>query len=73
MNINKQRVQNETIYPGLEDDATDSRHPKNTINVGFVDGHAERIDAEDIFVEFIDANDNYNHINHFPLRVHSHS
>lgn len=54
LEINKQRVEDGTIWPGMEDDAIYGRHPKKTINVGYVDGHVKRIKAEKVFVEYTD-------------------
>jgi prepilin-type processing-associated H-X9-DG protein len=45
--INKQRH----IWAGQEYDAINGRHPNKTVNVGFVDGHAGRKKADDLFVE----------------------
>ncbi len=36
-------------------DAINGRHPKKTVNVGFVDGHVSRTKADDLFVEKIDS------------------
>jgi prepilin-type processing-associated H-X9-DG protein len=45
--INKDRI----LWPGTEIDAIDGRHTNKTVNVGFVDGHAHRMKADDLFVE----------------------
>ena len=45
--INKERE----IWEGLEHDAVDGRHPNKTVNVGFVDGHVNRTEADDLLVE----------------------
>jgi prepilin-type processing-associated H-X9-DG protein len=47
LDINRTR----TLWPGQADDARDGRHPRRTVNVGFVDGHVERRAAEDQLVE----------------------
>ena len=47
--INKGR----TIFPGHEQDAIYGRHPNKSVNVGFVDGHVDRVKADDLFVEEI--------------------
>jgi len=39
------------LWPGEELDAIEGRHPKKTVNVGFVDGHITRTKADDLFVE----------------------
>lgn len=39
------------IWPGLEWDATTSRHPINNVNAGYVDGHVKSITTDDLFVE----------------------
>jgi prepilin-type N-terminal cleavage/methylation domain-containing protein/prepilin-type processing-associated H-X9-DG protein len=39
------------ILEGLKHDALDGRHPNRTVNIGFVDGHANRARADDLFVE----------------------
>ncbi|GAG13944.1 unnamed protein product, partial [marine sediment metagenome] len=49
--INKQRLLEETISPGCEQDAIDGRHPSKTVNVVFADGHLARLKADDLFVE----------------------
>ena len=51
LKINEQRVQDQTIWPGLEDDAIYGRHLNKTINVAFADGHISRIKADNVFVE----------------------
>jgi len=53
--INKQRLLEETISPGCEQDATAGRHPSKTVNVGFADGHISRVNADDLYVEEIDG------------------
>lgn len=45
------------LFPGQEADAIDGRHPNQTVNVGFVDGHISRVKADDLLVE--DVNGNY--------------
>jgi len=47
LNINKEK----TLWPGLEWDAIKGRHSNKTVNVGFADGHVERTEADDLFVE----------------------
>lgn len=47
LSINEKRV----ISPGFEEDATRGRHLFNTVNVGFADGHTERVKAESLLVE----------------------
>lgn len=47
--INKNR----NLWPGMERDAIDGRHPDKSVNVGFVDGHVSRKKADDLFVEKI--------------------
>ena len=47
LEMNKDRK----LWPGLEGDAIDGRHSNKTVNVGFADGHSERIKADDLFVE----------------------
>jgi len=47
LEINKDR----DLRPGFEADAIDGRHPNRTVNIGFADGHSERIKADDLFVE----------------------
>jgi prepilin-type N-terminal cleavage/methylation domain-containing protein/prepilin-type processing-associated H-X9-DG protein len=49
--INNQRFLEGTISPGGERDAIDGRHPNKTVNVGFADGHVERVKADDLFIE----------------------
>jgi prepilin-type N-terminal cleavage/methylation domain-containing protein/prepilin-type processing-associated H-X9-DG protein len=36
---------------GQWEDAVDGRHPRKTNNIGFVDGHVERLSAEELLVE----------------------
>lgn len=47
LEINKEKK----IWPGQERDAINGRHTNKTVNVGFADGHVERRQAEDLFVE----------------------
>ncbi len=49
--INKKRLLEGTISPGCQLDAIDGRHQNKTVNVGFVDGHIDRVKANDLFVE----------------------
>ncbi len=51
MKINEGR----DISPNQWADAVDGRHPNRTVNVGFVDGHVSRPQADDLFVEEIDG------------------
>ena len=44
-------INKEKFWPGLEWDATTSRHPNRTVNIGFADGHVSRSKADEIFVE----------------------
>jgi prepilin-type N-terminal cleavage/methylation domain-containing protein/prepilin-type processing-associated H-X9-DG protein len=39
------------LWPGQEWDAINGRHPNKTVNVGFADGHADRVKAEELLVE----------------------
>jgi len=41
------------LWPGQEWDAISGRHPNKTVNVGFADGHIDRMKADDLFVEKI--------------------
>jgi len=56
LQINKQRVEDGTIWPGMESDALYGRHPNKTINVGYVDGHVARVKAEEVFIEHTGQN-----------------
>jgi len=47
LEMNKDR----DLRPGFEVDAIEGRHPNRTVNVGFVDGHSDRLKAGDLFVE----------------------
>lgn len=49
LETNKKR----NLWPGQEWDALYGRHPNKTVNVGFVDGHFNRVKAEELFVEKI--------------------
>lgn len=50
MKINKDRK----LWPGKEKDAVKGRHPARTVNVGFGDGHTDRMKADDMLVEKTD-------------------
>jgi prepilin-type processing-associated H-X9-DG protein len=39
------------LWPGQEQDAILGRHPNKTVNVGFADGHVDRVGASQLFVE----------------------
>jgi prepilin-type processing-associated H-X9-DG protein/prepilin-type N-terminal cleavage/methylation domain-containing protein len=54
--INKDRL----LWPGEEWDAINGRHPNRTLNVGFVDGHVSRTNADDLLVER--AGDSYKNL-----------
>jgi prepilin-type processing-associated H-X9-DG protein len=56
-------INREKIWPGLEWDATTSRHPNKTVNTGFADGHVKSTKADDLFVEKTETG--YN--NQYPL------
>lgn len=45
--INKKR----NLWSGQKQDAIYGRHSNKTVNVGFVDGHVNRVRADDLFVE----------------------
>jgi len=47
--INKQRY----LWSGQEQDAVNGRHPNKSVNIGFADGHINRTEADDLFVEKI--------------------
>lgn len=49
ISINEDRV----ISQGFEDDAVGGRHPNRSVNIGFADGHSERVKAEKLFVEMM--------------------
>ena len=49
LDINKKR----NLWPGQEEDAINGRHPNKTVNVGFVDGHVDKVKAKSLFVEKI--------------------
>lgn len=49
--INKDR----NLLPGQMYDAIYGRHPNKTVNVGFVDGHVKRIEADNLFIEKINS------------------
>jgi len=54
--INKDK----SLWPGQEDDAIDARHPNETVNAGFADGHVSRVKADVFFVE--KAGDSYKNL-----------
>ena len=43
--------QGKTVWPGQESDARQGRHSHKTVNVGFADGHVERLPADELAVE----------------------
>lgn len=47
MNINSEK----TIWQGLENDAVLGRHQNKTVNIGFVDGHVKREDADECLIK----------------------
>jgi prepilin-type processing-associated H-X9-DG protein len=47
LSVNRDRF----LLPAQQADAIGGRHPNKTINVGYVDGHVERIKAEKTLVE----------------------
>ena len=51
------------LWPGQEWDAINGRHPNESVNVGFADGHVSRTKADDLFVE----EDGGNYKNRSPL------
>ena len=59
LEINKEK----TLWPDQKWDAVNGRHPSQTVNVGFVDGHVNRTKAEELFVEKTETG--YN--NRYPL------
>lgn len=50
LSINKDRE----FWPGQIDDAKGGRHPNKTVNIGFLDGHADKKKADDLLVEKIE-------------------
>jgi prepilin-type processing-associated H-X9-DG protein len=59
LKINEERQ----LWPGQEGDAIYGRHPNKTVNIGYADGHIDRVKADELFVEKT-AND---YINKNPL------
>ena len=51
LSINSQRLAQKLISTGMEKDALDGRHPGKTVNIGFVDGHVERVQAEGLLTD----------------------
>ncbi len=49
ISINEARA----ISQGFEDDAVGGRHPNRSVNIGFADGHCERVEAEKLLVEMV--------------------
>ena len=47
LRINRER----DLWPGQEEDAIGGRHPNKTVNVGFMDDHVDKVEAESLFVE----------------------
>lgn len=47
LKINQERK----LWPGQEQDAIYGRHPNKSVNVGFSDGHVDRVKADELFVE----------------------
>ncbi|MHC4640224.1 MAG: type II secretion system protein [Planctomycetota bacterium] len=56
LQINQDRL----IFPGQESDARYGRHLNKRVNVGFADGHIDRLNADDLLVE--DVNGNYSNL-----------
>lgn len=46
---------NRNLLPWQKYDAINGRHPKKTVNTGFVDGHVSRTKADDLFVKKTDS------------------
>ena len=63
--INKQKE----LLPGQLDDAIGGRHPNKTVNVGFADGHVDRMKAEALAVESAGEEDEPTYHNRTPLWV----
>ena len=51
LTINKKRELEGTITSQCKEDAVKGRHPKQTVNVIFTDGHLNRLKADSLFVE----------------------
>ena len=51
LTINKKRELEGTITSECKEDAVKGRHPKQTVNVIFTDGHLKRLKADSLFVE----------------------
>jgi len=51
LTINKKREIEGTITSECKEDAVKGRHPKETVNVIFTDGHLNRLKADSLFVE----------------------
>ncbi len=63
--INKQKE----LLPGQIDDAIGGRHPNKTVNVGFADGHVDRMKAEALAVGNAGDEDEPTYRNRTPLWV----
>jgi prepilin-type N-terminal cleavage/methylation domain-containing protein/prepilin-type processing-associated H-X9-DG protein len=48
--VNEYRVENHLFRTGVDQDATNGRHPNKHLNCGFVDGHMESMTAIDFLV-----------------------
>lgn len=59
--------QEKELLPGQIDDAIGGRHPNKTVNVGFADGHVDRIKAEALGVETTGEADEPTYRNRTPL------
>ena len=61
--INKEKE----LLSGQIDDAIGGRHPNKTVNVGFADGHVDRMKAEALCVEMVSESDEPIYHNRTPL------
>jgi prepilin-type N-terminal cleavage/methylation domain-containing protein/prepilin-type processing-associated H-X9-DG protein len=58
---------NKQLLPGQVDDAIGGRHPNRTVNVGFADGHMDRMEASALGVDIVDQGDGKAYRNRIPL------